>query len=114
MLPWPQSYLQTLVVRDVVVVVAADYCAHHFAIASEHLIKVPTLPMGLCATLDCWGKAVLHQRLTYPSNVVIEVATYDDGGMQVLSGDVLGDINDSFCSVLQLHLNTSSVMLPTP
>jgi hypothetical protein len=68
--------------------------------------------MGLCATLDCWGKAVLRQRLAYPSNVVIEVATYDDGGMRVLSGDVLGDINDSFCSVLQLFLNTSSVLLP--
>ena len=55
--------------------------------------------MGLSATLYRRGKAVLHQRLTYHSNVVIEVATYDDGGMRVLSGDVFGDINDSFSSI---------------
>ena len=68
--------------------------------------------MGLGAALNCRCEVVLHQRLTHHRDVVVEVPTDDDGGMRVLSGDVLGDINDSFCFVLQLLLNTSSVMLP--
>ena len=60
--------------------------------------------MGLGATLDRWGKAVLHQRLTYHSNVVVEVPTDDDRGMRVLPGDVFGDIDNFLGTILQLLL----------
>ena len=72
-----------------------------------------TLSMGLSATCYCWGKVASCQGLTHRRDVVVEVPTDDDGGVRVLPGYVLGDIDDSFCSVLQLLLNTSSVMLPT-
>ena len=104
MLPWLQSYLQTLVVRDVIVVVAADYCVHHIDVASEHLVKVPTLSMGHGAAFNCRCEVVLHQCLTHHRNMVVEVPTNDDRGMWVLPGDVLGDIDNSFGAVFQLLL----------
>ena len=60
--------------------------------------------MGLGAALDCRCKVVLHQCLTHHRYVVVEVSTDYDRGMLVLPGDVFGDINDSFGSVLQLLL----------
>ena len=50
MSPKFHSHLQALVVRDVVVVVVADYRVGDFQVASEHLIKVSSLSMGLSAT----------------------------------------------------------------
>ena len=69
--------------------------------------------MGLGAALNCRCEVALHQRLTHHRDVVVEVPTDDDGGVRVLPGDVLGDIDNSFGVVPQLLFNTSSVMLPT-
>jgi hypothetical protein len=69
--------------------------------------------MGHGAAFNCRCEVVLHQCLTHHSDVVVEVPTNDDGGMRLLSGDVLGDIDNSFGAVLQLLLKASSVMLPT-
>ena len=60
MSPKFHSHLQTLVVRDVIVVVTADYCVHHIDVASEHLVKMPTLSIGLGATLDRRREVVLR------------------------------------------------------
>ena len=104
MLPCPQSYLQTIVVRDVVVVVAADYCFHHIEITSLHLVKVPTLSMGLGASLNGRCEVVLNKCLTHHRNVVVEVATDNDRGIRVLLDDVFGDIHNLLRSFLQLLL----------
>ena len=54
MLPWSQCHFEALVVRDLIVVVTADYCVHHIDVASEHLVEVSSLPMGFGATRDGW------------------------------------------------------------
>ena len=56
--------------------------------------------MSLGATLNRWREVALGQCLTNHRDVVVEVPADDDRGMRVLPGDVLGDINDSFGSVL--------------
>ena len=97
-------HLQTLVVRDVVVVVIADYRGGDFQVASEHLVKVPSLSVSLSATWDCRSKGASNQCLTHHSDVVVEVPTDDDRGMGVLLDDVLGDIHNLSCPVFQLLL----------
>jgi hypothetical protein len=61
MLPKFDSHLQTLVVRDVVIVVTANHRIHHVEVASEHLVEMSTLPMGLSATHYCQGEVALCQ-----------------------------------------------------
>jgi hypothetical protein len=53
MLLWSQCHLETLVVRDLIVIVAANDCVDYIGVASEHLVKMSTLSMGLGATDDC-------------------------------------------------------------
>ena len=98
------GHLQTLVVRDVIVVVPTDHSIHHLDVASEHLIQVTTLPMGLRATCNRRYKVARCQCLTHHRDVVVEVATDDDRGMRVLLDDVLGDLDHSLGTVLELLL----------
>jgi hypothetical protein len=93
-------------VGDVIVVVAADDCVRHIDVASEHLVKMSTLAMGLSAALDRWCKVTLCERLTHHSNVVVEVPADDDRGMRVLLHDILGDIDNSPRPVFQFLLLT--------
>ena len=104
MSPKFHSHLQTLVVRDVIVVVIANYCICDFQVTSEYLVKVSSLSMSLCATWYCWGKVASCQGLTHHRDVVVEVPTDDDRGMRVLFDDILGDIDYLLRSVLQLLL----------
>ena len=60
--------------------------------------------MSLSATCNCWSKVSSRQGLTHHRDVVVEVATDDDGCMWVLLDDVLSDINYLLRSVLQLLL----------
>jgi hypothetical protein len=94
------------VVGDVIVVVTTDDCVRHVDVASEHLVKMSTLAMGLSATLDRWCKVALGECLAYHSDVVVEVPADDDRGMRVLLDDIPRDIDDLPCSVLQLLLLT--------
>ena len=98
------GHLQTLVVRDVIVVVPTDHSTRHLDVASEHLVQVATLPMGLRVTCNHRCKVALCQRLTYHRDVVVEVATDDDRGMRVLLDDVLGDLDHSPGTVFELLL----------
>ena len=100
MFPWSQRDFEALVVGDVIVVVTADDCVRHVDVASEHLVKVSTLAMGLSATLDRWCEVTLSKRFTYPCDVVVEVPAYDDRGMRVLFDDVSCDIHDLSCAIL--------------
>ena len=98
------GHLQTPVVRDVIVVVPTDHSIRHLDVASEHLVQVTTLPMGLRATCNRRCKVALCQCLTYHRDVVVEVAADDDRGMRVLLDDVLGDLDHSPGTVLELLL----------
>jgi hypothetical protein len=100
MLPWSQGDFETLVIRDVIVVVTADDCVCHVDVASEHLVKVSSLTMGLGATLDRWCEVTLSKCFTYQCDVVVEVPAYDDRGMRVLFDDVSCDIHDLSCAIL--------------
>ena len=60
--------------------------------------------MGLGAALNGRCEVVLHQCLTHHRDVVVEVATDDDRGMRVLLDDVLGDLDHSLGTVLELLL----------
>jgi hypothetical protein len=93
-------------VGDVIVIVTADDCVHHVDVASEHLVKMSTLAMGLRATLDRWCEVALGECLAHHSNVVVEVAADDDRGMRVLFDDVSCDVHDLSCAILQLLLLT--------
>ena len=104
MLPQLDGHLQTLVVRDVIVVLPTDHSIHHLDVASEHLVQVATLPMGLRATCNRRCKVALCQRLTHHRDVVVEVAPDDDRGMRVLLDDVLGDLDHSLGTVFELLL----------
>jgi hypothetical protein len=48
-----QCHFEALVVRDLIVIVTAHDRVHHIDVASEHLVKMSTLTMGLGATYDC-------------------------------------------------------------
>ena len=54
MVPWSQRHLEALVVGDLIVVVIADDSVDHIDVVGKHLVKVATLPMGLCAVLYGW------------------------------------------------------------
>ena len=60
--------------------------------------------MCLSATCNCWCKAAQCQFLTDHRYVVVEVTTYDDRGMRVLLDDVLGDLDHSLGTVLEVLL----------
>ena len=60
--------------------------------------------MGLSATCNCWSKVASRQGLTNHRDVVVEVATDDDGRMWVLLDDVISDIDYLLRSVLLLLL----------
>jgi hypothetical protein len=60
--------------------------------------------MGLSTTLDRWGEVALSQCFTNHRDVVVEVPADDYRGMWVLSGDVLGDIDNSLGAVLHFLL----------
>jgi hypothetical protein len=47
------------VVRDLIVVVTAYYCVHHINVASEHLVEMSTLTMGLSTASDCRCKVTV-------------------------------------------------------
>ena len=106
MLPWSQCDFEALVVGDVIVVLTTDDCVRHVDVASEHLVKMSTLAMGLGAALNRWCKVALGECLAHPRNVVVEVPADDDRGMRVLLDDISYDIDDLPCSVLQLLLLT--------
>ena len=104
MLLQPDSHLQTFVVRDVIVVVPTDHSIHQLDVASDHLVQVTTLPMGLRATCNRRCEVALCQCLTHHRDVVVEVATDDDWGMRVLLDDVLGNLDHSLGAVFELLL----------
>jgi hypothetical protein len=55
------SQLQTLVVRDVIFIVTADHHINAVDVASEHLVEMCTLTMGLSATSYCRSKVALSK-----------------------------------------------------
>ena len=61
MLLWSECYLETLVIRDLIVIVTAHDRVHHIDVASEHLVKMSTLPMSLGATDDCRCEGSVRQ-----------------------------------------------------
>ena len=71
MLPWSQRHLEALVVGDLIFVVITDYGVHQIDVASEHLVEVTSLPVGLGATRNGWCEAAPCQRLTHRRDVVV-------------------------------------------
>ncbi len=60
--------------------------------------------MSLSATLYRWGEVASCQGLTHHCDVVVKVPADNDRGMRVLFDDVLSDIHNLPCPVLQLLL----------
>ena len=98
------GHLQTLVVRDVIVVVPTDHSIRHLDVASEHLVQVTTLSMGFRASCYRRCEVARCQCLTHRRDVVVEVTADDDRGMRVLLDDVLGDLDHPLGTVFELLL----------
>ena len=84
--------------------VVTDDGVHCVYVASEHLVKVAALAVRLGATWDRRCKGTVGECLADLHDMVVEVATDHDWGVRILLGDVLGDLDDSPGSILQLLL----------
>ena len=91
-------------VGDHIKVVVADDGVHFIYVASKDLVKVATLVVRLGATWDRLCKVTVCECLADLHDMVVEVATDHDWGVRILLGDVLGDLDDSPCSILQFLL----------
>ena len=91
-------------VGDRIKVVVTDDGVHCVYVGSEHLVKVAALAVRLGATWDRRCKVTVCECLADLHDMVVEVATDHDWGVRILLGDVLGDLDDSPCSILQFLL----------
>ena len=91
-------------VGDRIKVFVTDDGVHCVYVASEHLVKVAALAVRLVAIWYCRCKVIVCECLADLHDMVVEVATDHDWRVRILLGDVLGDLDDSPCSILQFFL----------
>ena len=106
-----EGHFEATVIRDLVTVLRAHGDGPEFHVPSEHLVEVATLAVGLGAGLYRRIELEGPQLLDDEVHVVVEVTTHDYRSIGVLFDDVPHHFCHSYRSLLQVLLNTSSVML---
>ena len=91
-------------VGDRIKVVVAGDGVHCVYVASKDLVKVAPLAVRLGATWDRRCKVTVCECLADLHDMVVKVTTDYDWGVRILLGDILGDLDDSPCSILQFLL----------
>ena len=104
LLPQSQNDFQHLVVRDVLHVVLTNGAARGHHVPHEDLVQLSSLLVCLRALLEDASEAILPKLPCEGRELSVEVAADDDWGMRVLIDDVLGDLDHSPGTVLELLL----------
>ena len=74
--------------------------------SGEDLIQVFTKSMSDGALFDCTREVQEVQLSQHMWHVIVEITTYDQRSVRILSDDILDDISHSLCSLFQVWLLT--------
>jgi len=82
------------VIRDTFVIPTASRSTCNLHVSNEYLVQVPTLLVCDSGLVECGGKLEFQERSTYLRKLFVEIPTYHDLRLGILSYYVLGDLRD--------------------